>query len=361
MRITEHRPDWRSLARSGGEQLGPAAYNRRVPRDQTLAWRPRVALVSLATVAAASVFFMAVASAAPAACGSATSTTLASVDATVLNEIYANELSGGEVTRDLAQVINSSALITSVIDGNRTAALAAVKRIVYHHGWHIVRLRVFGGAGRLLADFGGPYVIAPVAGILRSSTGDVVGSFLMSVQDDVGVTKLETRTVGDPIGIYVKRQLVAHLGAARLPATTPNGSSVRIGHATYDVVRETYDAFPTGTLQAVLFIRPPALALRATSCAGVRAGEFGRIARHLVTLLGSQDLHGYAYWIRVYTGAQVFVRDANGAQLTSSPVPDAGPPVLPAGGIVSYQGASWLVYSFQIAPATLVYMLVAPS
>ena len=38
----------------------------------------------------------------------------------------------------------------------------------------------------------GPYVIAPVTGSLRSG-GKVIGSFVMSVQDDVGFTKLETR------------------------------------------------------------------------------------------------------------------------------------------------------------------------
>ena len=82
---------------------------------------------------------------------------------------------------------------------------------------------------------------------------------------------------------------------------------------------------------------------------------------HLVTRLGPADLHGYAFWIRVYTGAQVFVRDANGLQLTSSPVPDVGPPVLPESGVVSYQDTSWLVYSFPVAAGALLYMLIAAS
>jgi hypothetical protein len=114
-----------------------------------------------------------------------------------------------------------------------------------------------------------------------------------------------------------------------------------------------FAAFPSGTLNAVLLIPPP--------CAAVRAGEFGVVAARLITLLGPQDLHGYAFWLRVYTGAQVFVRDTAGAQLTSSPAPDGGPPVLPASGTVSYQDATWLVWSFQIAPATIVYMLISPS
>jgi hypothetical protein len=341
-------------------RFAASAYNRRVLRNHGVSGRLRVALVALAAGAFASALYTGPASAgATGGCGSATSATRAAVDATVVNDIYANELAGGEVTRDLGEVTGSSDLVTAAIDGNRTGALAAVKRIVYHPGWHIVRLRVFGGAGRVLADVGGPYVIAPVAGVLRAAGGAVVGSFLMSVQDDVGVTKLETRIVGDPIGIYVRRKLVAQLGAARLPARLPSGSVVRRGHVTYQAVSQTYDAFPTGTLQAVLLIAPSPRSLNATPCAEVRADEFGRIARRLVTRLGPADLHGYAFWIRVYTGAQVFVRDANGLQLTSSPVPDVGPPVLPESGVVSYQDTSWLVYSFQVAAGALLYMLIA--
>jgi hypothetical protein len=54
-----------------------------------------------------------------------------------------------------------------------------------------------------------------VSGVLRSG-GRVVGSFVM--QDDAGVTKLESRFVGDPIGIYFKGRLVAELGASRATA-----------------------------------------------------------------------------------------------------------------------------------------------
>lgn len=293
------------------------------------------------------------------ACGSATGATLAAVDSTVVDDVYANELSGSEVSSDLAHVTDDADLISAVVGGSSAAALRAVQKIVYHHGWHIVRLRVFGGAGRVLADVGGPYVIAPVSGVLRAAGGAAVGSFLMSVQDDVGVTKLETGIVGDPIGIYVKGKLVA-ASDGRLPAQLPSGPTVQLKHARYLAVSETYDAFPTGTLQALLLLAPPAAALRATPCAKVRADEFGRIAQRLVVLLGPQDLHGYAFWIRVYTGAEVFVRDPSGLQLTSSPVPDIGPTVLPASGAVSYEDATWLVFSFQVSPGDLLYMLIAP-
>ena len=53
------------------------------------------------------------------------------------------------------------------------AVTEAVHGLVYSHT-HIVRLRVLQG-GRLLADIGGPYIIAPVGGSLRFH-GRVVGS-----------------------------------------------------------------------------------------------------------------------------------------------------------------------------------------
>ena len=134
------------------------------------------------------------------ACGPATQATSAAVDETVLTDIYRNELAGTEVNFDLAQITGAADLLAAVATHNQAATLKAVHRIVYHHTWHIVRLRVLDTSGRILADVGGPYVIAPVSGVLRSG-GHVVGSFAMSVQDDVGVTKLETHFVGDPIGI----------------------------------------------------------------------------------------------------------------------------------------------------------------
>ena len=125
-----------------------------------------------------------------AACGAATVATVAAVDATVTTDIYRNELAGTKVSFDLAQITSAGDLLSAVASP-RAATLAAVSRIVSHPAWHIVRLRALDAAGNILADVGGPYVIAPVSGVLWLG-GRVVGSFVMSVQDDVGVTKLET-------------------------------------------------------------------------------------------------------------------------------------------------------------------------
>ena len=92
------------------------------------------------------------------------------------NDIYHNELAGTEVSFDLAQITGARDLLGAVARDNRAAALRAVQRIVYHRHWHIVRMRALDARGRILADVGGPYVIAPVAGVLRFG-GRAVTSF----------------------------------------------------------------------------------------------------------------------------------------------------------------------------------------
>jgi hypothetical protein len=296
----------------------------------------------------------------PSACGAATTSTIAAVDAAVTSNIYANELSGQEVVDDLALISGSQRLIDAVTSGDLKAVHQAASALVYHPRWHIVALRVLDAAGHVLADVGGKFVIAPVSGVLRAASGTQIGSFVMSVQDDLGVTKLENHSVGDPIGIYYKGPLVASLGA-RFPRKAPTGSSLRIGHVIYRTVWLTYKAYPSGTLRALLLVPPPSAAVSSQTCALVRANEFGRIAHRLTTLLGpiSEHYYGYSYWVHVYTGARVFVRNPDGTQLAASD--GSTPPPLPSSGSFNDGSQSWLVYSFTPVPPARVYLLVPPS
>ena len=291
-------------------------------------------------------------------CGAATAAALAAADGSVARDIYRNELGGTEVRWDLAHVTSASDLLNAVARDDPAAARAAVSRIVYHRHWHIVRLRALDLAGRVLADVGGPHVIAPVTGTLRSG-GRVIGSFVMSVQDDAGVVKLAARFIGDPVGIYVAGTLVASR-AGPLPATAPGGTSLRLGSAYYGIVRQTDAAFPSGTLTLVLLVPAPRRAQAALPCPTVRVGEFARVAATLARLASmlSQHYVGYAATVQQYTGALVFVRDGS-TQLASSG--GDGPATLPQSGTVSYLGASWLVASFVALPPARIYVLVAPS
>jgi len=291
-------------------------------------------------------------------CGSASAAVAAAVDGLVAHDIYANELAGSEVKADSGHVAAARDLVAAVAADDGAAAKRAVLALVFHPRWHIVRLRVLDRSGRLLADVGGRYTIAPVAGTLRNG-GTIVGSFLMSVQDDIGVAKLETRFVGDPVGMYVGGRLVAALDA-KLPATAPRGLSLALGSASYRLISEADRAFPSGSVTLVLLVAPPPAALAARPCAAVRAAEFGRVAARLARLAVDLPRHygGFAATVTLYSGALVFVRDG-ARRLASSG--GAGPAVLPLEGSVGYEGRTWLVYSFVVAPPARVYVLAPPA
>lgn len=294
----------------------------------------------------------------PAACRAGAQATIAAVDAGAADRIYGNELAGTEVSFDSAQVSGAADLLAAVAADNTVAAQAAVSRLVFHPAWHIVRLRALDTAGRILADVGGPYVIAPVSGALRLH-GRTVGSYVMSVQDDTGYTKLETRFVGNPIAVYVAERLVAERSAA-FPPAPPSGPQLTLDGVHYRVLSENYRAFPSGKLDAVILVAPPPAQLAREPCATVRAGEFGRIAERFASLAFSLPEHypGFARTVAIYTGADVFVR--RGATQLAAAGGD-GPAALPDSGTVSYRGHRWLVFSFEPRPSTRVYVLAPPA
>ena len=72
----------------------------------------------------------------------------------------------------------------------------------------------------------------------------------------------------------------------------------------------------------------------------------------------AQHYYGYASTVRIYTGAEGFVRQG-AKQVTSTG--GSGPGVLPTSGTVSYQGRTWLVFSFEPRRSIRVYVLVPPA
>jgi hypothetical protein len=293
------------------------------------------------------------------ACGSATQATVAAVDAAVAEHIYANELAGGEVKSDIANVVGAGDLRKAVVADDLAATFNAARRIVFHPAWHIVHLQVFDAAGKLLADFGGAYVIAPVAGVLRSGSR-TIGHFLMSVQDDTGETKLETRFVGNPVAIYLSSGLLVAERYATFPPAPPPGPTLTIGATRYEVVSQAFKAFPSGALAEVMLVPPPAPQLAHLSCPAVGAQEFGRVALRLAALATdlSKQYPGYAATVAIYTGADVFVR--SGSRLLGSSG-GAGPAKPPTSGTISYLGKTWLVFSASPLPPARIYLLIPPS
>lgn len=292
------------------------------------------------------------------ACGGSTLATISNVDRTVAGRVYGDELVGPETRADLQHITGAGDLLAAVAADSRAATLKAVQRIVYHGFWHIVRLRALDVAGRILADVGGPYVIAPVSGVL-AFRGAVVGGFVMSVQDDVGFTKLEHRFVGDPIGIYVHGRLVVELGG-RFPRVAPGRNGINLGATHYSTTAMTYSAFPGGTLSAVIAVPAPAASLTAQPCAAVAVGEIGRVAERIASLFRPLAARYGAFvpTAHTYTGAIVVVRIGMRV-IAGSDGP--GPATLPTSGTVSYLAKRWSVFSFAPTPPARIYLLISPA
>jgi hypothetical protein len=285
-------------------------------------------------------------------CGRATAATMASVNATVAHRIYVAELKSYPVRVDLAHVTGSQALLGALASDNESAVRAAVHAIVYTPHWHIVRLRVL-RAGRVLADVGGPYVIAPVSGEL-TWRGRTVGTFVMSVQDDVGYVKLVTRFVGVPVDLYRNRSfLMGTLQPA--PSTVSAGATVSRAGRAYETETFTARAFPTGSLRIAVFTAVPAKKVAAASCAAAMLVAWRGVAGHIAGLFKPLTAH-YRDLVIVLGGAVagfVYVRTGS-TQLAGGPWPAR----LPDRGTVSYQARSYSVFSWEPAPPARVYVLV---
>jgi hypothetical protein len=293
-------------------------------------------------------------SAAP-ACGAPTQT-VAAVDGGVLHTIYANELHSYEVQVDLGHVEAAAGLVQAVARGDHAAAQAAAGAIIVHPVWHVSHLRVTDARGAVVADAGVPNAVAPVRGTLRLG-GRTVGTFLMSVQDAPGVMKLETKVVGNPIGVYrYGALLLANTGG--MPPSPPSAATVSLGGSSYEVVRLAIEAFPSGTITVVMLV-PASARLRTLACSLVRVAEFARIAARLASIPALiADPRGLAENVRYYTGALAFVRKPGGQLIgVGGPAPSS----LPSSGSIRYQSRVWLVASFVLADRQRVYVLVPPA
>ncbi|HEY1777152.1 MAG TPA: hypothetical protein VGG41_13415 [Solirubrobacteraceae bacterium] len=295
------------------------------------------------------------ASGATLACGPATLATLTALDSSVATNIYRGELGGSETEIDLSHVGTSAALLAAVAADNQASTLTVVKQLVYHPFWHIVRLRVLDAAGKLLADVGGAYVIAPVSRPLKQN-GRVIGSFVMSVQDDTGFTKLESRAVGDPIAIYIGGRRILDLGAD-FPLAQPTSARLTLDGTSYGLVADTYNAFPTGTLVAVIAVPAPTLVQESQSCASVSLAETERVVKRIAARFDplAARYGNFVETVHADTGAVVVVRIGLRA-IAGSEGP--GPPALPQTGPVSYQGKIWSVFSFAPTPPARIFVLV---
>ena len=290
-------------------------------------------------------------------CGAAAPETLANTVGLVATRIYEGELASTGVSADQRQVEGYTPLLSALASGNRAAVQEAVTSLVYSHT-HVVRLRVT-QRGVVLADVGGPYILAPVGGNLRFH-GRSVGHYLLSVQDDLGYVKLETRFIGVPLVLYEDSHRIPLEGTlAPGPSTIPDHGPLSYQGASYEAFSFEAMAFPSGALRISLLVPVPG-SLSASSCAEIKISALGHIAERLwrrFALAGASPLV-FVHSIESLVGGLGYVRSGS-HQLAGSTHP--GPPHLPESGTVRYRGITYAVTSFAAGSAgtpVRVYVLV---
>jgi hypothetical protein len=165
--------------------------------------------------------------------------------------VYQEELHSANVSATLRHIESSAALERAVAAHDATATRAAIVGFFGEH-IHVVRVRVTVGSEELLEDLGGPYVLAPVRGVVRSG-GRVVGHFEMAIQDDAGYLKLAHLFTGAEVLMRTGgRQVMGTLSPG--PATVPDRGAVSYRGRAYQAYSFTGEAFPTGPLRISLLL-----------------------------------------------------------------------------------------------------------
>ena len=164
--------------------------------------------------------------------------------------IYQEELHSPTVSATLRHIEHASTFQRAVAAHDAAGTRAAIVGFFGEH-IHVVRVRVTTG-GHLLEDLGGPYVLAPVHGTVRSG-GRVVGQFEMAVQDDAGYLKLAHLFTGAEVLMRTgARQVMGTLSPG--PASVPDRGPVSYGGRTYEAYSFTGEAFPSGPLRISLLL-----------------------------------------------------------------------------------------------------------
>ncbi len=164
--------------------------------------------------------------------------------------IYEEETDSPTVLTTLHRMEHTPAFIDAVTARSTTAVRAAIVGFFASH-IHVVRVRVT-VAGRLLYDLGGPYVLAPVHGTLRSG-GRVVGNFETSIQDDAGYLELAHLFTGAEVLMRVEgNQVQGTLSPG--PASVPARGRVSYAGRSYEAYSFAAEAFPSGPLRISLLI-----------------------------------------------------------------------------------------------------------
>jgi hypothetical protein len=187
------------------------------------------------------------------ACGRTDAETTATTIGAVAVRIYRAEQSGPRA-RAVVRDFERSRPFQEAVASNNTPATEAAIVAFFKTRLHVVRVRATLG-GKLVADVGGPHVLAPAGGKVRDAQGRVVGSFLLSVQDDQGYLILAHRFTGAQVLLRQgSEQIMGNLAPG--PARMPDRGEVRYGGVHYQAYSFIAQAFPSGALRVSLLIPP---------------------------------------------------------------------------------------------------------
>ncbi len=170
--------------------------------------------------------------------------------------IYQEEAGSDYVRATLHHIEADTGFQRAVATRDLAATRAAIVGFFAAH-IHVVRVRVNvvepSGAQRFFYDLGGPYVLAPVHGTLRSA-GKLVGRFSFAIQDDAGYMKLAHRFTGAEVLMRTgSKQVQGTLAPGPVSVPTLGPVSYR-GHD-YEAYSFTGEAFPSGPLRISLLVR----------------------------------------------------------------------------------------------------------
>ena len=183
-------------------------------------------------------------------CGHTSEDTLVNTLSRVADNIYDGEL-GGRALAEVSRAQQDPALLRAVAAREPAAATQAIKALLNEH---IVRLRV-SAEGRLLSDVGGRYVLAPVSAPLRLG-GRIIGTLVLSIQDDEGYRRLTRRLAGLDVLMYMGSTLVKNdLGPE--PGNVPDSGTYRYRGRIFRVHTLHAEAFPSGPLKIDVLIPIP--------------------------------------------------------------------------------------------------------
>jgi hypothetical protein len=167
----------------------------------------------------------------------------------VAERVYYAEHEGSKAELLRRYVERSRPFRKAVLAGNAKATRAAIIGFFRTH-LHIVRVRVIRG-GKLLIDVGGPHVLAPIPGVIRTARGRVAAHFLLAIQDDLGFQILAHAFTGAQVVMREgSREVMGSLKPG--PASIPSRGRVAYRGSDYQAYSFMARAFPNGPLRISL-------------------------------------------------------------------------------------------------------------